>query len=254
MLATYALAITLGRCNFGHLNLALLLVAISGLGLFVFSQARAAPPLIPLAMFHDPARSAGLAMGMLVSTVMMATLVVGPFYLSGALGLGAAVVGLVMSVGPLVVALTGVPAGRLVDHLGAWRMTVLGLLALTAGSSMLSMLPATRGVPSYLTPLVVITLGYGRFQTANNTAIMQEIRQEQRGVISGVLNLSRNLGLISGTAVMGTVFALAAGIRATAAARPEDVAGGMQATFAVAATLLVVALVVASTNRLVAGR
>jgi hypothetical protein len=31
-----------------------------------------------------------LAMSTLVSTVMMATLVVGPFYLSGALGLGAA--------------------------------------------------------------------------------------------------------------------------------------------------------------------
>ena len=54
-------------------------------------------------MFRDPALSASLAMSALVSTVMMATLVVGPFYLSRALGLDAALVGLVLSVGPLVV-------------------------------------------------------------------------------------------------------------------------------------------------------
>ena len=70
-------------------------------------------------MFRDPVLSAGLAMSALVSTVMMATLVVGPFYLARALGLDAAVVGLVMSAGPVVAALTGIPAGRLVDRFGA---------------------------------------------------------------------------------------------------------------------------------------
>ncbi|MHB8474397.1 MAG: hypothetical protein ACYDC8_16415 [Gammaproteobacteria bacterium] len=45
-------------------------------------------------------------------------------------------------------------------------------------------------------PIVVITVGYALFQTANNTAVMTDIRLHQRGVISGMLNLSRNLGLI----------------------------------------------------------
>ena len=64
----------------------------------------------------------------LVATVLMATLVVGPFYLSRALGLDAALVGIILSVGPLVVALTGVPAGRIVDRIGAQRMTIVGLI------------------------------------------------------------------------------------------------------------------------------
>jgi hypothetical protein len=42
---------------------------------------------------------------------MMATLVVGPFYLVRALGLGAASAGLAMSLGPIVAAMTGVPPG-----------------------------------------------------------------------------------------------------------------------------------------------
>jgi hypothetical protein len=49
--------------------------------------------------------------------------------------------------------------------------------------------------------------GYAMFQTANNTAVMTNLRQDQRGVISGLLNL----GLITGTAVMGAMFAAASG-------------------------------------------
>jgi hypothetical protein len=71
-------------------NLPLLLTAAFGLGLFVLAETRAASPLIRLAMFRDAALSASLAMSALVSTVMMATLVVGPFYLTRALGLDAA--------------------------------------------------------------------------------------------------------------------------------------------------------------------
>src|SRR6185295_15826265 len=85
-LAAYALAMTIGRGRFGSLNMALLLAAACGVGLFVLAEARAASPLIRLAMFRDPMLSASLAMSALVSTVMMATLVVGPFYLSRALG------------------------------------------------------------------------------------------------------------------------------------------------------------------------
>ena len=118
-LAAYALAMTIGRGSFGPLNLALLLAAVFGAGLFVLAEARAASPLIRLAMFRDPGLSASLAMSALVSTVMMATLVVGPFYLSRALGLDAVLVGLVLSIGPIVSALSGVPAGRIVDRLGA---------------------------------------------------------------------------------------------------------------------------------------
>ena len=42
---------------------------------------------------------------------------------------------------------------------------------------------------------------------------MTGVRADQRGVTSGMLNLSRNLGLITGASVMGAVFSLAAGDR-----------------------------------------
>jgi MFS family permease len=186
--------------------------------------------------------------------VMMATLVVGPFYLSRALGLDAALVGLVLSVGPVVVALTGVPAGRIADRFGAERMTVVGLIGVAAGSFILSMMPAISGIAGYIAPIVVITVGYALFQTANNTALMTDIRPDQRGVISGMLNLSRNLGLITGASVMGAVFALASATTDVTTAPPEAIAAGMRITFAVATILIVVALAIAVGSRALATR
>jgi EmrB/QacA subfamily drug resistance transporter len=253
-LAAYALAMTIGRGSFGPLNMALLLAAAFGVGLFVLAEVRAASPLIRLAMFRDPVLSASLAMSALVSTVMMATLVVGPFYLSRALGLDAALVGLVLSVGPLVAALTGVPAGRIADRFGAQCMSIVGLIGIAAGSFILSLIPATFGISGYIAPIVVITAGYALFQAANNTAVMKDVRPEQRGVVSGMLNLSRNLGLITGASVMGAVFALASATVDITTARPEAVATGMRITFAVAAILIVVALAIAVGSRALATR
>ena len=248
-LAAYALAMTIGRGSFGSLNLALLAAAAFGIGLFALVESRAASPLIRLAMFRDPVLSAGLAMSALVSTVMMATLVVGPFYLSGALGLDAAGVGLVLSVGPLVVALTGVPAGRIADRFGAMRMTIVGLVGIAAGCAILAVTPASFGIPGYVAPMVVITVGYGLFQTANNTVVMTDIPADRRGVVSGILNLSRYLGLTTGAAVMGAVFAFGSATIDITTARPDAVAAGMRFTFAVAAMLIVAATALAFGSR-----
>ena len=251
-LAAYALAMTLGRGSFGPLNTALLLGAVFGIGLFAFVETKVAAPLIRMGMFRDPGLSASLAMSALVSTVMMATLVVGPFYLSRALGLDAALVGFVLSVGPTVAALTGVPAGRLTDRMGAQRMTLIGLIGIAVGSFLLAMLPQAFGIPGYITSIVVVTVSYALFQTANNTAVMADIRSDQRGVLSGLLSLSRNLGLITGASAMGAVFALASATTDITTASPQAVATGMRITFAVAATLIIIALAVAMGSRVLA--
>jgi EmrB/QacA subfamily drug resistance transporter len=243
-LAAYALAVTTGRGSFGPLNLLLLLAAAAGAAAFVFVEARTSSPLIRLSTFRNPVLSGGFATSALVLTVMMATLVVGPFYLAFGLGLDAVLVGAALSAGPIAAALGGVPAGRIVDRFGAQRMMVMGLAVAAGGCVMLSLLPATSGIPGYVVPLVIITGGYALFQTANNTSIMTGIGPDQRGVIGGMLNLSRNLGLITGASVMGAVFAFASGTSNIAAAQPHAIAFGLRITFAVAAALIVAALVI----------
>ncbi|CAN7469664.1 MFS transporter [Devosia sp. LjRoot16] len=250
-LAAYALAMTIGRGNFGLLNIALLAAAGFGVGFFLLAETKAASPLIRPAMFHRSGLGASLAMNALVSTVMMATLVVGPFYLSHALGLDAALVGIAMSVGPVVSALSGVLAGRMVDRLGARLMVIVGLVAMVAGVVGLAAIPVAFGVAGYIAAMVVLTPGYQLFQAANNSGVMMAAGAGERGVVSGMLNLSRNLGLITGASVMGAVFAFGSAAADVTTASADAVAGGMHITFAVAAVLLVAALVIGTLGRTV---
>lgn len=198
-----------------------------------------------LALLRDSRLSGCLAMSLLVTTVMMTTLLVGPFYLSQTLRLTAMEIGLVLAVGPLIAMLAGVPAGRIVDRWGAPAMTLAGLLGMALGCCLLSLVPETFGVGGYIAPMVVITLGYALFQTANNTAVMLDVLPDQRGVVSGLLNLSRNLGLVTGASAMGAVFALASKAVDIGTAQPQAIASGMRTTYLVALGLIVVACLVA---------
>ena len=244
-LGAYALAMTLGRGNFGGINIALLLMAILGGGLFVLSQRRVTSPLIPLALFRDRLLVSGLATSALVATVMMATLLVGPFYLSISLGLPTTLVGLVLAVGPCVAALAGVPAGRLADRFGVRPMRLAGLATMVLGCSALALLSPTLGMGGYVMAIVITTLGYALFQTANNTAVMADIAAQKRGVIAGLLNLSRNLGFFTGASVLGAVFASALPTNGVSAASPGEVANGQHFTFAAALSMVVLALFIA---------
>lgn len=244
-LAAYALAMTLGRGRIGPQNLVLLLAAAVGLGLFVQVEQRAASPLVQWGALRHPALRAGLVLSLLVATVMMATLVVGPFYLSQALGLAAAPVGLVMSVGPAVAALVGLPAGRLVDRLGCQRTTLVGLGGMAAGACALALAPSGSGITGYVLAIAVATAGYAVFQAANNTAVMANVAPDQRGVVAGMLHLARNLGLVTGAAFLGGVFAVASAAKGAVGDRAEAVASGMRVTFGVAVVLVLVALAIA---------
>jgi EmrB/QacA subfamily drug resistance transporter len=248
-LAAYAFAMTIGRGHFGWRNLILLALAAGLTGLFVIAESKAPAPLLRLAACRAPRLRAGLLASALVSSVMMTTLVVGPFYLSLALGLKPAVVGLVLSIGPLVAALMGVPAGRMADRLGARQVAILGLIGIGAGAIMLAVLPALLGIGAYVAPIVVMTTSYAAFQTANNTAVMQDVPSDQRGVVSGLLNLSRNLGLVTGASLMGAVFSFASRTTDITTAHPAAVAAGMKITFIVATLVVGAALAVALGNR-----
>jgi len=241
-LSAYALGLTLGRGQFRALNAGLLALAVLGFLLFRVVEKNARFPLVPWEGFQNPTLSAGLTLSGLVSTVLMATLVVGPFYLSRALDLDATQVGLAMSVGPCVAALSGVPAGKLVDRWGPARAAAWGLSGIFFGCSILAILPLACRIAGYLTPLAVVTAGYALFQTANNTSVMKSVQRGERGVSSGLLNLSRNLGLITGASAMATLFATLSGATDVMMAAPEAVSRAMRGTFGAASALVAIAL------------
>lgn len=244
-LAAYSLAMTFGRGAFGPINAALLCIALVGGGAFVALESRIAEPLMRLALFLNPTVSQGFFTSALASTVAMTTLVIGPFYLTGGLRLSPAETGLVMSAGPIVAALMGVPAGKAVDQFGARGVTVAGLTLMTLGALFLARAQIAFGIAGYVLPLVTLTAGFATFQASNNTGVVTGVEPAQRGVVSGLLNLSRNLGLITGASLMGAVFSAAAGAGDMSLADVDSVASGTHAAFAVATVLVASALILA---------
>ncbi|MCL6328933.1 MFS transporter [Pectobacterium carotovorum subsp. carotovorum] len=177
-----------------------------------------------------------------VTAIIMTTLIVGPYYLGLGLGLKETLVGLVMAIGPAVATFSGIPSGRLVDTWGFRRALIAGLSLVITGTFMLAILPTMLGVTGYILAIIVLTPGYQLFQAANNTATLAEVPGNQRGTVSGLLNLSRNIGLIVGASLMGQIFALGVGTEDFAHAPSASLAHGMQLTFFLAGGIIVAAI------------
>jgi EmrB/QacA subfamily drug resistance transporter len=249
LLAAYSLSMTIDRSGISAAGVALLLLSVTLLVFFVRVELMTTNPLIDPRVFRAPGLGAGFLMSALVTTVVMATLVVGPFYLSQSLGLDAASVGFAMSCGPLIAALTGLPAGRIVDRYGSRKILLLGLVTAAAGCAAMAAMPMDFGVAGYVLPLAIITAGYAIFQAANNTAVMSGIGPDRRGAISGMLNLSRNLGLITGTSAMGAVFAFGRSLITDGTTNATAASNGLRLTFWIATILILASVGIAVQSR-----
>ncbi|MFW1956605.1 MFS transporter [Acinetobacter guillouiae] len=185
-----------------------------------------------------------LMVNLLVAAVMMTTLVIGPFYLSLGLSLNQIQVGLIMGIGPVVAILSGIPSGRLVDRWGSRYIVAIGLIFLIIGSFMLAIVPKLMGLSGYIFPIIILTLGYQLFQAANNTMTLADVPKARQGVVSGLLSLSRNMGLIIGASVMGAIFSFGVGTIQFNQATALAIIDGMQFTFLCAGALMIVGLLI----------
>lgn len=234
----YGLALTWGGLAGVWLGLAALLVA----ALFVRGERRVDSPLLPPAQPGNPGLRGGLVASALVASVMVATLLIGPFYLHGVFALDMGTVGLMISGGPLLAALTGMPAGWLVDRVGATRVVRLGLGLMLVAATCLALLGTGFGPLGYLLPILLLTAGYALFQTANNSAVVGGAKAGDRGAVAGLLTLSRNLGQLTGAAGLGGLFVTLVGRQDLATAMADELVFGTRGTFALTGLLLAAAL------------
>ncbi|MBN9020844.1 MAG: MFS transporter, partial [Rhizobiales bacterium] len=162
--------------------------------------------------------------------------------------------GFFMAVGPVLSIFSGVPSGRLVDAWGSRRVIAIGLVLLATGAFLLALLPNGIGVAGYVLAIMVLTPGYQLFQAANNTAALADVAIDRRGTVSGLLGLSRNVGLIAGASAMGAVFAFGVGTEELARATPSAIASGLRLTFLLAGGMMLAAIGIALGNRNAARR
>jgi MFS family permease len=152
-------------------------------------------------LLESSSLGAGLVLNAIVATVMMSTLVVGPFFLSETLQLEVRTIGLAMSVGPVVSIITGFVGGGFVDRYGSSRVSFIGLSVLLVGSFAYVFAPFAFGLAGFALSAAVSSIGYQLFQAANSSEVMRGAAPDKRGVVSGMLGLSRQVGLVAGALI-----------------------------------------------------
>lgn len=202
------LALTIGQ-QITFSDPLILLLFFSGLllmGLFLWIEAHARQPMIDLTLFRDRLFSINLITGFITFVAMAGTILLMPFFLENILGYAPRKVGLLMSVVPVAMFFVSPLSGLLSDRFGSRSITLIGLVILVFGFTMVSTLNAQTSEVEYLLKFLPIGLGMGVFQSPNNSAIMGSAPKERLGIVSGMLAVNRTLGQTAGIALLGAVW------------------------------------------------
>lgn len=206
--------------------LAGLVVALAAGAAFVAVEHRGRAPMLPLSLFASRAFSTSTVAGLLVSFAIYSQLFILSLFLQEVRNLSALETGLAFIPQPIVFALAGIPAGRLIARVGPRIPLALGGALAAAGALVLASVGAETPYGVILASLILFGLGAGITIPALTTAVVSSVPPLQVGVASAALNASRQTGGVLGVALLG---GLATG---------GDVVGGMHTALNVCAVAL----------------
>lgn len=184
------------------------LLALFVIFLFIFAriEKRASHPIVDLSLFRNSAFSINLLNGFMSFVCLGGTLLIFPFYLQLVKQLDQREIGLIMAVAPVAIIIFGPISGMLSDKFGTRRVSLVGLVIILISYAILT--PITAATATFIFVLLSIpnAVGMAIFQSPNNTGIMNSTPRSAAGVASGMLSLSRQLGRLTGTAILGAFF------------------------------------------------
>ncbi|MEO5988157.1 MAG: MFS transporter [Candidatus Eisenbacteria bacterium] len=185
---------------------ALFALAVALLALFAWTERRSAHPMLPLALLFSPL---GLAVS-LTFLGQMLSIAVGfhlPLYFEDVLGFSAAKSGGWLAALPLAALVTAPFAGRMADAFGTKPLTMIGMALTAAGFWVLSGVGVAPHPVHLIGGMLMIGAGQGLFAVPNASALLSLVPREQLGIASGLQGTARNLGIATGSAMMGAIVA-----------------------------------------------
>jgi EmrB/QacA subfamily drug resistance transporter len=208
-LLALSLALTLGQ-TIGFAApavLALFASATVAATLFVRVERRVASPVLDLRLFRSRDLTIGLASGLTTFVAISGVIFLMPFYLAGVRGFSPAEIGILMAIVPIVLVVMAPLSGMASDRFGERPVTLVGMVSIFIGYLAVGTLDEHTSSLGYVLRFLPVGIGMGIFQTSNNSAIMGSVPRESSGVGGGLLSLTRYLGQVLGTAVLGSIWA-----------------------------------------------
>jgi EmrB/QacA subfamily drug resistance transporter len=225
------------EAGFGSpITLATLGFAAALFGAFVFVERRAADPLVPLRLF----RLRGLVGAALVAfAITAATAPVGvlvTLYLQNTLGYPASFAGLAGLPFSLCVIAGSMLGGRISGRIGGRVTMSLGLAVVAVSALLTAGISAEGGVAYVLAGAALSGLGLGCASVASTARGTSAVEEGKRGLASGFMNTSAQVGTALGLAALLTLAATrTAALYDGAESAAEALVAGYRLAFLVAA-------------------
>lgn len=128
------------------------------------------------------------------------------FYLQKTFGYTEVHTGLILTAWPAIIMVVAPIAGLLVERIHAGAMGGVGLLIMAAGVVLLAFLPEQPHVADIVWRLLLCGLGFGLFQSPNNSILIASAPPERSGSASGMLATARLTGQTTGAALVALLF------------------------------------------------
>ena len=206
-------------------------VGVALLIVFLVVQARTQDkePLVPFALFRDRNFSLTNWMTCALSIGLLGIFLPITIYLQSALGYSALKAGLVMAPSSVVSMFLAPVAGRLTDKIGGKYILFTGLLFFGGGMAWVAAIATpTTNWPAFIPGLVISGFGLGCTFAPLTTTAMQSVQPKLAGAASGMINTTRQVGSVIGTAAVGALLenrltaTLPAAVRARDGALPPQ--------------------------------
>jgi EmrB/QacA subfamily drug resistance transporter len=173
---------------------------------FVVWERFQAEPLIPLPLFAIRNFSLMSWVTAVMSFGMLGLFFPITIYLQSALGLSALQAGLTVAPQALVAMVVAPWSGRLADKVGGKYILMAGLVLFAAGMSLVDWRAAPDSTwLTFLPAFLLSGFGMGCIFAPLNTVAMRNVEPRMAGAAAGVLNTTRQLGGVVGSAVVGAV-------------------------------------------------
>jgi hypothetical protein len=190
-------------------TLGLLGVAAVGLVSFLVLESRVAAPLMPLGLLKLRSVATSNIVGILWSAAMFAMFFLSALYLQLVLGYSPLEVGLAFLPANLIMGAFSLGlSAKLVMRYGTRIPLVLGMTLVALGLGLFARAPVDASfVVDVLPSMIILGFGIGMAMNPLLLAAMSDVKPEDAGIASGVVNTSFMMGGALGLAVLASVAA-----------------------------------------------
>jgi EmrB/QacA subfamily drug resistance transporter len=189
------------------LILALIAASIVLLALFPLVEARAAEPILPLALFRNRTFVVTSAVGFIVGLALFGSVTFLPLYLQVVKGHSPTVSGLLLTplMGGLLV--TSIISGNLISRFGRYRMfPIAGTAIMAVGLYLLSTIGVSTPTVRTAISMAILGLGLGMVMQVLVLAVQNSVDYKYLGVATSGSTLFRQIGGSIGVSAFGAIF------------------------------------------------